>query len=200
MTPYFELSTAERLALSSEDYRTSVKLEAIKRGITPPIPLPDDLKHVGYHGFSVPADPLKLFEICAPQGYGEAKPTGVAYRTEEAAIAALRGAFSIHSSGYGVNQKDVLSFEQFAVRIKYVGKGAVQTHKVLDNSEISDPSEAFVALGNECQADLDRLSTEAYTARVNTVKRAEYLRLAGGDEVIAAAFWAKVEGGAFPTA
>jgi hypothetical protein len=173
MTPYFELSNAERLALSYQDYHTAITLEAIKRGITPPIPLPDELKRVGYHGFTIPADPLKLFEICAPQGYGEAKPTGVAYRTEEEAIAALNGAFSVCTTGYGANQKDVLNFDKFCVRIKYVGTVSHQHTKMLDDSDIAEPSEAFVNLGKDCQDDLDRLNMEAYTARVNTVKRAE---------------------------
>jgi hypothetical protein len=41
---------------------------------------------------------------------------------------------------------------------------------------------------------------QAYNAKVRAERKAEYLRLAGGNEEIAKNFWAKAEGTAWPTA
>ena len=58
----------------------------------------------------------------------------------------------------------------------------------------------LLELLDECENDLSGIRQEEYNAKVNATKRAEYLRLAGNDEAIAKAFWAKTEKTDWPEA
>ena len=198
MKKYSEYTTAEKLALTQEEFAKAVKIEGIHRGIKPPITLGDALRKSEFNGFSLPADVAVFYEIVIPQGaYSGMKETGLCFNTAEAARAAMAGAFSISESGYGATAKKKITTGDFSVKEAYI---TVEPQKwyATNLEEFFQDNEGFDKLSEECSADLSSLRQEAYNAAVLQRKRAEYLALANGDISIATAFWARTESVPFP--
>lgn len=199
-TPYFKIPEAERLSLTDADLIIAIKLEAIDRGIDLPTSLDESLQRSGAKGFSIPADTSKVFEICAKTStYGSADRTGIAFQSLEAAQRALEGAFAIVSEGYDARKKSLLvnPFESFEIRVAhllYTPEKGYWTKL----TELTENSESFDQLCEECRSDLERVRQKDYDRRVLQVQRKEYLSLAGGNVEIARAFWAKTKHTSFP--
>lgn len=190
---YHDLSGSEKLALTTEQFTDSVKLEGLHRGIKPPITLSDALKNIKYVGFQIPADALKLYELVAPNDYSTAE-TGICYRTSEQAASALIGAVRVCTD---YNKKSKIVDGDFSVRERWVSLSQAQ-NVAAKLEEFQQDNEAFDKLVDECAADLSNLKQESYNKRVRSERRVEYLRLSGGDLAIASAFWKKTEGTEFP--
>lgn len=188
---YFGLNEDERLALDDQQLSDAIKLEAIHREIAPPITLDEAMKQGVFTSYQHPADYVKFYEIIRPGRYGGQDRTGIAFPTEQEAINAMRGAYSIASDGYG-GSKSTIATGDFSVNVVLIGSqcGAVSQKKI---EEYKYDSTAFDAVAEECVADLAGIRQRRYDAEVNKRKRAEYLRLANNDEAIARAFWAKAE-------
>lgn len=197
---YSHLSVQEKLALDSDGLYHASILEAIDRGISPPTRLSDALNLKDAKGWWVPADATKVYQLVAKnQNYGEGKGTGIAFLTEEAAKAALTGAFAIYEEGYGDKRRNVLAnpFESFEVRISHIINTPMQGYWT-KLSEYSEDTEPFDNVMEECRADLEMVRQNEYNRTVLQEQRKQYIDLAGGDEAIARAFWAKTKGTAFP--
>ena len=186
MRRYCDLTTEEKLKLTTQELTDSVALEGLHRGLKPRITLDNLINQSGYSGFSIPADTVIFYEIIRSDKYGGPKLTGICYKTAEEARAALNNAVSIEEEGYGDNKRNVITSGDFTVQERYV---------TLTKQDDTAQDE----LADECADDLRNLRQEAYNAKVKSTKRAEYMRLANGDESIAKAFWAKTEGTEFPT-
>lgn len=194
---YFGLNEDERLALDDQQLSDAIKLEAIHRGIAPPITLEESLKQGVFTSYQHPADFVKFYEIVRPNKYHGQDRTGLAFATEQEAINAMKGAFAIANDGYS-GSKSSLASGEFAVQVVIVGSqcGTV-TQKKID--EYQYDSKAFDVVAEECVTDLSGIRQRRYDAEVNKRKRAEYLRLANNDESIARAFWAKAERTEWPS-
>lgn len=196
-TRYFDLSKDQKLALTGESFSVAVKIEAIQRGIKPPVTLNSVLNQSGYTGWTYPNKGAAFFEIVVPGRWGNASNTGLAFRTPEEARAALANVFFISHDTH----PDRIKVESGIATIQEVRvgntKGDVLSSKI---EEFSQDDTAFFALEEECRTDWSSIRRADYDRKVNLTKRAEYLRLAGNDEAIARAFWAKTEGAEFPTA
>ena len=197
---YTDLTVSEKLSLDSSDgFINAVKIEAIQRGIKIPTTLSQAINSFPLTGFSIPPDAVMLYEICAPSSYGEPKKTGVAFKTRDEAVRALQGAIPVYEDGYGATAQmkigDSSKFEIREAYITFVKPASI----VFSLEQLNEDTTAYDALLEECRKDLEAIRQNEYNKRVLQQKRAQYLDLAKGDESIARAFWAKVEGGEFPS-
>lgn len=200
MKRYYEYTETERTQLTDDLFYDAVKLEAISRGIKVPIPQAQALKNIGYVGFQIPPDAIRLYEICSGEQYGGAKGTGICFSSEEAARGALAGAVLVYEDGYGATARIKISSKEPSIALRYVGGGSTKSFQSrIEESDDFDVIEEFETLAAGCKDDCARIRQESYNTAVRTQKRAEYLRLAQGNEQIAAGFWTKVETGTFPT-
>lgn len=188
MKRYTELTKEEKTALSNDGFYTAVKLEAIQRGISPPISLPEALSKLEVRGYRIPPEAATFYEITAAGEYSQ-KETGIAFATAEEAQRACIGAFLL-DRGYGHAPR--LSKSDFAVRqtlITLIPEANFATKLETYCPESKD----FDKVCEECRTDWQSVLQTDYDTRVNAEKRAQYLTLAQGNEDIAKAFWAKAE-------
>jgi len=194
MTRYTELTAAEKVALTEEDFNEAVKLEAAARGIELPITLDEAMKRKPYIGFTIPPNAVRFYEIQIPNQYGNPKGSGLCFATEAEATNASKGAFSIEERGYPVKQNVVCQGE-FSVAARFVNgmptPKTAQEHIETFEQDLT----AFTALADECAKDWREVNQTAYNRQVQLRRRQTYLDLAKGDEAIAKGFWATTYAG-----
>lgn len=196
---YYEYSEAERVALTPEQTLDAVKIEAISRGIRPPLASDEALASAGYAGFQIPANSARVFEVVNTAGYS--RGTGLVYKTLEEAERAIIGGLGVGETYRAGKTVTVLQDAVLSVQTRYVGVTETTSFltKLQEYVEAEADVTAFEKLSEECRDDQARIKQAAYDKAVRSRKRAEYLQLARGDEAIAAAFWRKVESGEFPS-
>jgi hypothetical protein len=188
-----QLTDSEVLNLSNEDLNDSIRLEAIDRGIQPPITLSEALRRSEWRGYQKPAEAIKVFRL--RQGY---YVTEFGWLDEAKATAALEGLVKIENVNY--NRDDLkISASEATVEISWVGVSKCED-KAAKFEEFFQDSGKFNDVRDECLERYSKVRQDAYNTRVRQEKRAEYLRLARGNEEIAKSFWAKVESGEWPVA
>jgi hypothetical protein len=186
---FFELSNAEMLALDNDGLNTAIRIEAIERGIQPPVPLSEALRRSEWMGYQKPAEAVQVWEIQVEKHYSGTEPSGVGYFSKEAAEKAMEGMVSV-----------VRNYDK-AITLKNGGPGLVVVNvsvskaeqKGVKFQEFQQSTEEFDKVADECVEHLSRLRQREYNTKVRAEKKAEYLRLAGGNEQVARNFWAKVE-------
>lgn len=194
---YFGLTDAQKLALTADDLRLAIKLEAVQRGIKPPITLEAHIRQSENIGFTTPPDAMVFHEIMVPTSYN-VEGSGVCFQTAEEAWAAMRGAFAVYSDGYGATQRMKLADSaKYCVRQIHVGGATPKSYHTKLEEFFQDDAE-FDKLSDECVSDLSAIRQREYDLKVTQQKRKEYLELAKGNLEIARAFWSRAERTAFP--
>jgi hypothetical protein len=193
MKAFNQLTDSEVLNLSNEDLNDAIRLEAIDRGIQPPITLSEALRRSEWRGYQKPAEAIKVFRL--RQGW---YTTDFGWLDEAKAVAALDGLVKIEKISYKDDNLKIVNSD-VNVETVFVGvsKGESKAAKFM---EYFDDSTEFDKVSEECIEKYSAVRQEAYNAKVRQEKRTEYLRLARGDEPIAKAFWSKVESGEWPKA
>lgn len=195
---YSALTDEQKLALDSEAMIVAVKLEAIHRGVKPPLKLEDAIRKSELTGFSMPPEAVTYYQIYAPSQYSTPEPTGLAFTSLEAATRAIKGAIPIYEDGYGVEKRTKIGDPgKFEVRATWVSLSKPKYFSAGIEEFYQDDAE-FDAIAEECSADLSAIRQREYDRLVNAQKRKEYLALAKGNLEIAQAFWAKAERTPFP--
>ena len=198
MKRYFDLAESEKLALSSEQMTDSVKIEAIHRGIKTPLSLDNIVENIGCSGFNLPADCKTFYEICTPKQYGGVERSGICFVTPDEARNALKNTLFVEEEGYPAKRAKIINGE-FSVMERYVSAFPLTNFATkLKEYEDDTPCEDFTKLCQECRDDLGIIRQRIYDTEVRARKKAEYLRLAQGNEEIAKAFWSKAESGNWP--
>ncbi len=199
MKPFSDYTDAELLTLDNTTFNDSVRLEAIQRGIKPPVPLSEALRSSEWRGYQCPGDAATVWEIVRPDQF-RAEGSGIAYQTEERAQQALAGAISIRYERYG-NDQGFYFCPQEGWSIRKVSIGASKSSQAWAKFEAyTQDDSAFEAVVKECTERWSTVLQAAYDAKVRAERKAEYLRLAAGNEEIAKAFWAKAERTEWPNA
>ena len=197
---YTALSSAEKLALTAEELDRAILIEAAERGVAIPITLDEALRgsEFQYLRHQIPAEAVAFYEIVTPNGYSR-NESGVFYRTEAEAEAALNGACRVFEDGYGATKRLKIAQGDFAIQKKWlsVSKGE-QLVKALESYQ--QDLEPYQALVKEIHDDLAELRQAKYNAGVRTAKRDKFLELAGGDVETAKRFWNNIEHGEWPEA
>ena len=191
MKPFNQLTDSEVLNLTNEDLNDAIRLEAIDRGIQPPITLSEALRRSEWRGYQKPAEAIKVFRL--RQSYNV---TDFGWMDEAKAVAALEGLVKIEKVNY--NREDLkISASEATVEVAWVGVSK-SDDKAAKFTEFFQDDTKFNEVRDECLERYSNVRQDAYNTRVRQEKRTEYLRLARGDEAIARAFWSKVEAGEWP--
>jgi hypothetical protein len=191
MKPFSQLTDSEVLNLSNENLNDAILLEAIDRGIQPPITLSEALRRSEWRGYTKPAESIKVFTLKV--GYHN---SNFAFLDEKLAEKALEGMICIEESSYS-NPKIKITSDTPQIVVKYVGVEA-GSQKASKFEEFTQDDTEFNKVRDECLEKHSEVRQQAYNAKVRQEKRTEYLRLARNDEAIAKAFWVKVESGEWP--
>lgn len=192
-----DYTDAELLGIDNDTLNISIRVEAIQRGVKPPITLSDALKQSEWRGYQKPGNAIRVWTI---DGGGWAS-SSFGWLDEAKATAAIEGAVRLGTTYRNNRELDKIETGSLSLKVVFIGDSeSVEKAAAFEAAMDDDESKEFEALRDECIARYSRVRQEAYDARVRTEKRAEYLRLAGGDEAIAKAFWARVEGGEWPEA
>ncbi len=193
MKSFNQLTDSEVLGLSNEDLNDAIRLEAIERGIQPPITLSEALRRSEWRGYQKPAEAIKVFRL--RQGY---YVTEFGWLDEAKAVAALEGLVKIEKVNY--NRDDLkISASEATVEVAWVGVSKSDDKAAKFEGFFQDDTK-FNEVRDECLERYSKVRQDAYNTKVRQEKRTEYLRLARGDEEIAKSFWAKVESGEWPVA
>jgi hypothetical protein len=181
------------LNLSNEPLNDSIRLEAIDRGIKPPITLSEALRRSEWRGYTKPAEAIKVWTLKV--GYHS---SNFGFLDEQLAAKALEGMVCIEENSY-THPKIKITTDIPEIVLKHVGIEA-STQKASKFEEFFQDDTEFNKVRDECLERYSKVRQDAYNTRVRQEKRAEYLRLARGNEEIAKSFWAKVESGEWPVA
>ena len=192
MKPFFQLSRNEILDLTNEELNDSIRLEAIERSIKPPITLSEALRRSEWRGYQKPAEAIKVFTLQI--GYHN---SNLGFLDERLAEKALEGMVCIEENSYS-NPRIKITSDKPEVVTKYVGVEAGSQKSAKFEEYVQDDKE-FDKVSEECIEKYSAVRQEAYNAKVRAERKAEYLRLARGNEEVAKNFWSKTEGTTWPT-
>jgi hypothetical protein len=191
MKPFPQLTRSEVLNLTNEELNDAIRLEAIERGIKPPVTLSEALRRSEWRGYQKPAESIKVF--CLRAGYHRSE---FGWLDEAQAQAALEGLVKLERN-YSTPEGFKIAAAEAAVETVWIGVN-VGNSKVAKFEEYLQDDEKFNEVRDLCLELYSSIRQQDYNARVRAERRAEYLRLAGGSEEIAKAFWAKAEGTSWP--
>ena len=194
-TQYTHLSEEEKKTLTSDDFETAVKLEAIARGISLPITLSQELMEKPLISFNRPADSVIFYEITTVAEYGGIDRSGIAYRTQEEARRALQGVVCVTEDRYG-NKGPKIVVGEVSIRETAVSFSSPQYYQAKVEG-YEQNTEAFDKVAEECRENWREIQQAEYNKKVLAEKKAQYLTLAQGNEEIARAFWRKAESDAW---
>jgi hypothetical protein len=192
MKAFSQLSRNEILDLTNEELNDSIRLEAIERSIKPPITLSEALRRSEWRGYQKPAEAIKVFRL--RQGW---YTTDFGWLDEAKAVAALDGLVKIEKIGYKDDNLKIVNSD-VNVETVFVGVSKGEQKAAAFEAFYEDTTE-FDKVRDECIEKYSAVRQEAYNAKVRAERKAEYLRLAGGNEEVAKNFWSKTEGTTWPT-
>lgn len=189
---FADYTDAELIGIDNETLNIAIRVEAIQRGIKPPITISEALRRSEWIGYQKPAEAIKAFRIrcgCDASDFG--------WLDEAKAQAALDGLVKIEPIRYSEANGLKIGNSDATVETVWIGVSKAES-KAAKFEEFSEDDTEFQNVVDECLERYGQVRQNAYNAKVRSEKRAEYIRLAGGDETIARAFWAKTEGNEFP--
>jgi len=193
-TKFSDLTRDQKAAIyrNQEAQMRSFELEAIARGVQIPITLPDYLLTLDRVGYHIPGEAAKVYELCINKGYGDPRPTGIAYLSQEAAERALEGSVACYTEGYGNTEKWVLGDSMGTVLCRHISL-TKPIGKLFSIEPLEKDIKAFEDLCDELSKEITAIMQEDYDAGVRLAKRTKYLDLANGDVAIAQNFWNGME-------
>ena len=193
MKPFSQLTRNETIDLTNEELNDAIRLEAIERGMKPPVTLSEALSRSEWRGYTKPAESIKVFTLKI--GYHS---SNFGFLDEKLAERALEGMVCVEENTYS-NPRIKITQERPEVVTKFVGVEA-GSQKAAKFEEYTQDDTEFVKVRDECLEKYSEVRQQAYNAKVRAERKTEYLRLAGGSEEIARNFWSKAEGTSWPTA
>lgn len=196
---FSDLTRSQKAALASnpEAKEEAFKLEAIDRGIAVPLSIPEQMDAMRFTGFQIPASATRIYEVCITKGYGDNRPTGLCFTSQDAAEKAVKGSLAVYETGYGENAHPVIADSEATITCRHVSL-VKQGVKVFTLDAYENESKAFSELCDELCKEIQGILQEDYDTKINQQKKASYLELAKWDEDIARGFWAKIERGPWP--
>lgn len=188
---FSDYTDPELLTLDNQQINDAIRLEAIDRGIKPPVTLSEALRRSEWRGYKKPSEAIRVFRIRV--GYSS---PDFGWLDEQKATAALEGLVELKDN---YNRGHTLKVASEArIETVFIGTDPEES-KAAKFEEYAQDDTEFDKVADECVARLSKVRQSDYDKRVNSERRAEYMRLANGDEQIARNFWAKSERTDWPT-
>lgn len=196
MKPFHQLSHEEILVLNSEQLTDSIRVGALENGISIPITLPDALRMSEYRGYEQPASAVRVY---CPFAGGYNEPT-CGYLSEAQAQEAMKGLVVLGSDYRNNRSVPYIRLDAYPqIKIVILGDSpALSKAAELKASQEETSSEEFDKYKETCLEKFAAVRQADYDRKVKAEIRKEYLRLAGGNEDIAKAFYEKTGKGAWP--
>lgn len=191
MKRFNDYNDAELLGIDNETLNIAIRVEAIQRGITPPIPLSEALRSSEWKGYTLPGDNAVVYRITV--GYNR---SAYAYTDRKDAENALKGIVSLHEHGYPVKKMSIQYETPTIEEVRISASDSQQ--KAAKFEEFTQDNSEFDKVVEECMERYSRVRQDDYNKKVLNEKKAEYLRLSGGNVEIAKAFWEKGRNGTWP--
>ena len=192
MKPTSKYTDSELLALNPEEFSDSVRLEAIHRGIKPPVTLSESLKQSEWKGYRHPTNGVSVWCIHATASYTH-HTSSFGYLSQDAAERALEGMVYIDSTyRKGASVLEIKTGAEFSVVRQVIG-GSIDQHGIRLQEYLDESTDKFDEVRNECLERFRQVHQNHYDTRVRKERRAEYVRLARGNEEVAADFWKQAE-------
>lgn len=189
---FCDYSDSELIGITNDQLNDAIRIEAIHRGINPPITLPEALRRSEWRGYQKPAEAIKVFALKC--GY-HTSPFG--WLDEALAQRAIEGMIGIEDSSYPTpHTKIKTDIPEIVTKWIGVEKSSEKASKFTEY--VDEKQDEFDKLRDECIERFSSVRQSAYNVQVNLTKKAEYLRLAGNNEEVAKAFWSKVERSVWP--
>jgi len=207
MKTYYQLTEIEKEALTKEELPDLCRITAIAKGIKTPIPYSEKVQNAGPFGYRIDTERrAKVWEIVLKNDYSGFKGTGISFKTEKQAekFISNKDMIFVREEGYSETRKTVFSDDaDISHKVTYIGNVNYETYGSklveIDNGEEEGfNQEDWDIVCKEILEDFTMIRQDIYDKQVAQDKRVEYLRLAGGDETIAKAFWGNTEKGDFP--
>lgn len=180
-----DYTDAELIQLDNETFNDAIRLEAIDRWVKPPVTLSEALRRSEWRGYKKPADFIKVFRIRV----GYTSPD-FGWLDEQKAINALEGLVELKDNYSRGHTLKVAS--EAKIETVFIGTDPEQSKAAKFEEYAQDDSE-FSKIAEECVERLSKARQSDYDKRVRSERRAEYLRLANGDDAIAKNLWLKAE-------
>lgn len=195
MKPFHQLTNEEILALDNAQLTDAIRVGALDRGIEIPITLPDALRTSEWRGYEQPASCVRVYCPFAG-GYDEPR---AGYLSQEEAEKAMRGLVIIGSAYRGGKSVPCIQSEaEPRIKVVIIGDSPASSKAATFKAAEEAPCEAFEKYRDECLEKSQAVRQSDYDRKVRAEHRKEYLRLAGGNEEIAKAFYARQGRGAWP--
>lgn len=187
-----DYTDAELLSIDNQTLNDAIRVEATFRGIQPPIPISVALRQSEWIGYTLPADYTTVYVIKI--GYSRSP---FAYIKREDAERALTGLVELKDHGYGGGKTYTIAYEEPSIEEVIIVASASKA-KAAKFEEFYQDNTEFDKVTEECLNRYSSARQDDYNRRVLAERKAEYLRLAGGDVEIAKAFWANSRNGEWP--
>lgn len=187
-----DYTDAELLSIDNQTLNDSIRIEATFRGIQPPIQISVALRQSEWVGYTLPADYTTVYAIKI--GYSRSP---FAYIKREDAEKALTGLVELKDHGYGGGKTHTIAYEQPSIEEVFITASESKV-KAAKFEEFFQDNTEFDKVVDECMERVSRVRQDDYNRRVLAERKAEYLRLAGGNIEIAKAFWANSRNGEWP--
>ena len=189
---FCDYSDSELIGITNEELNDAIRIEAIQRGINPPITMPEALRRSEWRGYQKPAEAIKVFALKC--GY---HTSNLGFLDESLAQRAVEGMVCVEENSYST-PKIKITTDTPEIVTKFIGVEAGYQKASKFEEYTDEKQEEFGKLRDECIERHSSVRQAAYNVQVNLTKKAEYLRLANGDDAVARAFWGKVERSVWP--
>lgn len=189
MKRFSELTKEELVDIEGDVLGDAIRVEAIERGIKIPIKMSEAVSKVAYQGTATSEGDMVVYQLDT-EGYYEE----VGWLTEEDAIRAMQGVVCIGSTYKNGRNGKKIDHEKVVVVKRIQFPGEPELYKIAQITEwLDEDRTAYDELLDECVSQVRAVRQQDYDDKVARERKAEYLRLADGDEEIAKRFWTKAE-------
>jgi len=189
MKPFHQLTNEEILSLDNAQLTDAIRVGALDRGIEIPITLPDALRTSEWRGYEQPASCVRIY---CPFSGGYSDPT-MGYLSQAEAETALRGLVVLGSTyRSGKSIPCIKSDEEPRIKVMIIGDSPAASKAAAFKVAEEAACEDFEKYRDECIEKSVAVRQSDYDRKVRAERRKEYLRLAGGNEEIAKAFYVRI--------
>ena len=159
---FADYTDAELLGIDNETLNIAIRVEAINRGIKPPITISEALRRSEWAGYQKPAEAIKVFRLRS--GYNASE---FGWLDEAKAQAALEGVIKIEPIGYSSSNGFKIGSTDVSVETVWIGVSKAES-KAAKFEEFFEDDTEFQKVVDECLERYGQVRQAAYNAKVRS--------------------------------